>query len=191
MLPRGGRVLHVLGRMSNQSARLRTEGFDEILRDSPSIEVVARLDGDWSADAARQAVSRWLSMVGARRRWPDAIVCQNDAMANGVAQGLRALESELGEPALSRLPVVGLDGLLSVGQALVDSGTLVATTVLPFTSDAALEAAALYIDTGELPPASIVLSPSAYPPPLVLRSSYPPPPSSRPRSVPPSTRRTH
>jgi inositol transport system substrate-binding protein len=174
LLPRGGRVLHVLGRMSNQSARLRAQGFEELVSGTePAIEVLAKLDGNWSPVAARSAVSHWLSVMRPTRHPPDAVVCQNDAMAKGVVEALRTLALETGDSELAALPVIGVDGLREVGRLLVDDGTLTATTLLPMTSDVAVRAAAAYILHGEMPPQRIVLEPKPYPAPSLIRPRQP------------------
>jgi len=163
LLPGAGRVLFVQGRMTNQSARLRAEAFHEALKRYPGLEIIGELDGNWSADGAQQAVTRWLEVMRPTPLRPDVIICQNDAMATGVLEALRGMAERAGEPDLARLPVIGADGLHAIGRHMVDIGKLAATTLLPITADRAMQAAAAFADAGDLPPAEIILPPSAYP----------------------------
>ena len=163
LLPAGGRVLFVQGRMTNQSARLRAEAFHAALKTSGSLEVIGELDGNWSADGAKQAVTRWLDVMRPTRLRPDAVVCQNDAMATGIFEVLQALAAKIAEPELARVPVIGADGLHAIGRHMVDVGKLAATTLLPTAADRALQAAAAFFETGEMPPAQIILPPAGYP----------------------------
>jgi ABC-type sugar transport system substrate-binding protein len=164
LLPNGGPILYVQGRMTNQSARLRAEAFREALgRGGPAIEIVGDLDGNWSPEAARSALARWMQMMAPTRLRPEAIVCQSDAMATGVIAGLKVLAETLGEPALVRVPVLGSDGLRAVGRHLVDVGQLAATILLPITTERAMQVVAAYLDSGEVPPPEIVLTPTGYP----------------------------
>jgi ABC-type sugar transport system substrate-binding protein len=169
LLERGGRLLYVQGRMTNQSARLRAEAFRETLaRGGSGLELIGELDGNWSPDAAKQALDRWMQVMKPTRLRPDAVVCQSDAMATGILAGLKALAEATGEPALARIPVLGADGLRAIGRHMVDAGQLAATILLPITTERALQAAAAFFDNGELPPAEITLEPVPYPEEAVM-----------------------
>jgi ABC-type sugar transport system substrate-binding protein len=164
LLPTGGQILYVQGRMTNQSSRLRAEGFRDVLRrPGVRIEVIGELDGNWSAQDAQQAVTRWLRVMRPTTLRPDAIVCQNDAMAGGVLDALTTLGAELADSALPRLPVLGADGLRAIGRHMVDAGLLAATIQVPTTTERALLLAQAFLERGERPPAQVVLTPEAYP----------------------------
>jgi ABC-type sugar transport system substrate-binding protein len=163
LIPGHGRVLYVQGRMTNQSARLRAEAFRETLLRSTGLELIGELDGNWSPLAAQQAVTRWLQVMRPTALRPDVIVCQNDAMATGVLEALKAFAESTGDPQAARTPVIGSDGLRAIGRHLVDSGVLAATVLLPTAADRAVEAAAAFFATGERPPAEITLPPQPYP----------------------------
>ena len=158
-----GRVLFVQGRMTNQSARLRADAFREDLKRYPGLEIIGELDGNWSAEGAQQAVARWLDVMRPTPLRPDVVICQNDAMATGVLEALPAAAVRMEEPALAHLPVVGADGVKAVGRHMVDVGKLAATTLLPITADRGLQAVAAFLDSGERPPAEVILQPAAYP----------------------------
>jgi ABC-type sugar transport system substrate-binding protein len=163
LLQRGGRVLWIQGRMSNQSAQRRTDGTREVLNAVPGIEIVGELDGNWSADDTRLVVTRWLKTIWPTRLRPDAIACQSDLMATGALAALKGLASEMGDPSLASVPMLGCDGLRSFGRRMVDEGTLVATAVLPTTAERAVRLAAAFLNRGEMPPPELVLEPQPYP----------------------------
>jgi ABC-type sugar transport system substrate-binding protein len=164
LLPTGGRVVYVQGRMTNQSSRLRAEAFRDLLhRTGTGIDIIGELDGNWSATDARQALTRWLRVMRPTSLRPDAVVCQNDAMAGGVIEALKALSTELGDPAVARLPVFGADGLRAIGRHMVDAGLLAATVQVPTTTERALLLAQAFLERGERPPAQVVLTPEPYP----------------------------
>ncbi len=164
LLPEGGRALYVQGRMSNSSARLRAGAFhDELALPGPAIEIVAELDGGWSQALARDAVTRWLQVTRVTRQRPQAVICQNDSMAAGVLEALALVAKTSGDSDLTKVPVVGLDGLPGIGRQMVDDGLLAATTLLPVASEPAVAAAAAFIANGALPQAQTLLVPEPYP----------------------------
>jgi ABC-type sugar transport system substrate-binding protein len=164
LLPNGGHVLYVQGRMTNQSSKLRAEGFrGTVKRQATGIEIIGELDGNWSASDAQQAVTRWMRVMRPTSLRPQAIVCQSDAMATGVLDALKLLGAELGDPELLRLPVLGADGLRAIGRHMVDSGLLAATLLVPVTTERALLLADAFLQRGERPPAQVILTPEAYP----------------------------
>ena len=163
LLPSGGRILYMQGRMTNQSARLRADAFHDAVRRTPGLEMIGDLDGNWAADAARQAISRWLDVMRPTPLRPDVIVCQNDAMASGVLEALKGFSQATGDAEVARTPVIGSDGLRAIGRHMVDAGALAATVLLPTATDRAVAAAAAFFESGELPPAEITLAPQAYP----------------------------
>ena len=128
LLPRGGRVLQVTGYSRSLTARDRSDGFAEALAGGPYETL--RVEAGWSATEAHAAVGTWLRIVLRARRKLDAIVCHTDALAEGTLQALHEVRSELGCHDL-QLPIVGCDGTPSQGQALVASGRLTATVILP------------------------------------------------------------
>jgi ABC-type sugar transport system substrate-binding protein len=169
LLPQGGSVLYVHGRITTSSAEARQAGFREaIALPGPSLDVAASLDGNWSAEDTRAVLGRWLQLMVPARLRLDVIVCQNDFMATGALEALRATAERLSHPTLAHLPVIGCDGLTSVGRKLVDDGRLSATVVVPTSSDKAVDLViAAYHRRAELPP-EVSLAPKGYPDDVAL-----------------------
>ena len=161
MFPSGGGVLYVHGRGDNRSTAQRTTGFQEVLGGG-NVAITDSIDGNWSATDTERAVGRWLQLLAAHAK-VDAVVCQNDAMALGALQALRAAARELERPALATIPVIGCDGLPNVGRRLVDEGQLAATITLPMPGSVAIGLVADAYDKGTLPPPQVWLQPKPYP----------------------------
>jgi ABC-type sugar transport system substrate-binding protein len=163
LLPQGGSVLYIHGRITTSSAEARQAGFREALATpGPAIDVVACLDGNWNAQDTQSVLTRWLQLMVPAKLRLDAIVCQSDFMAAGALEALRATAERLNNPGVARLPVLGCDGLISVGKKLVDDGRLAATVVVPTSSDRAVELVVAAFHGAPLP-AELLLEPRGYP----------------------------
>jgi ABC-type sugar transport system substrate-binding protein len=154
-LSRGGHVLYVMGRPDTSSAKRRLEGIREELAGGDW--TLTLLDGDWSNDGARMVVDRWLEGAG-RRAKPLGMICaQNDDMAMGAQQALRAAATRLSDEGLAAIPVTGCDGSPDFGQRLVREKRMLATVEVPSGSGLAMEWIARARASGMRPPASVLL----------------------------------
>ena len=123
LLPRGGRILYVLGATAASSARDRRRGMLEVIGGDSAFSV-EEVDGLWSRTAAREAVAKWLSHASPRGHWPDLVGCQNDVMAIGAREALGDAARLYSCPALREVPVTGGDGLPDEGQRWVGEGKI-------------------------------------------------------------------
>lgn len=110
-----GNIALIMGELTQNATRGRTEGVKEALRAFPQIKVVAQQNADWDRSKGMDLTSNWLT-AGTPF---DAIVANNDEMAIGAAMALR--QAGKGE-----VPVVGVDGLPD-GQAAIKRGLLAAS----------------------------------------------------------------
>lgn len=171
LLPVGGRVLYVQGRVRSTTARRRTEGVTEALAGT-GIQLI-ELEAGWTAEEGRDAVAGWLRVALRANRRVDLVGCQNDELARGALQALAAIAGELGRPELAQLPVTGCDGAPGQGQEMVSRGELAATVVLPRTTGTAVELLARVFRTGQLPPPLVLLQPKSFPAEAELRPAAP------------------
>jgi inositol transport system substrate-binding protein len=164
LFPEGANILYVQGRVTTSSAEARHAGLREALASAgPKIEVVSALDGNWSAKDTQATLVRWLQLMLPAKLRVDAIVCQSDFMAMGAIEALKVMADKMGNPALRSLPVIGCDGMTSVGKKLVDEGRLSATVVVPTTADKALELVVqAHRENREMAP-EVLLPPRGYP----------------------------
>jgi ABC-type sugar transport system substrate-binding protein len=156
LLPEGhGLVLYVQGPADTSAARGRLAGASAEL-ESTGIELKV-VEGQWTEASGEQVVSRWLRLKQYEKLRPDVVGCQNDAMAVGAR---RALASD---PAVSRMPITGVDGLPSGGQRLVTSGELAATVIVPPSTGPAVRLVAEFLLEGARLPEQVVLQPTPFP----------------------------
>jgi ABC-type sugar transport system substrate-binding protein len=154
LLPRGGKVLYVQGRADTSAAQQRLAGATEGL-DKAGIEVHV-LEGEWTESSGAECVERWIRL---KQHPPDLIACQNDAMAMGAIAVLASAGADL-----TRIPVVGVDGLPEGGQQLVKTGQLAATVVIPSNTGPALRAiAAARSSSASEKRIELVLAPTSFP----------------------------
>lgn len=136
-----GKVAIVIGMPKAFAARQRTEGFEKwINNNAPNIEIIAKQNADWDRNKARELAGTWI------RNNPDlnAIFCNNDGMALGVVEAVKASGKEI--------LVVGVDG---IGEAYdsIRNGDLSATidSFPRFKSQIALECLIRIIGRQDIP----------------------------------------
>jgi inositol transport system substrate-binding protein len=108
-----GNLAIILGELSHNSTRGRTEGVKQVLKQYPDIKIVAEQSADWDRSKGMD-----LTLAGTNI---DAIVANNDEMAIGAAMALQQAGKAKGE-----IPVVGVDGLPD-GLAAIKRGLLAAS----------------------------------------------------------------
>jgi ABC-type sugar transport system substrate-binding protein len=165
LLPDGGTVLYIQGPAAAMAAQERAHGTQEALAGS-RIKLVV-LDAQWTDESAEQAVRKWLRLRTTEAVQVDLVAGQDDAIARGART---AIESS---PDVARqwsgIPYLGIDGVPSVGQRMVQEGQLTATIVMPSNVGPALEAMGRFMKAGLLPPASIRAQITSLPPEDSLR----------------------
>jgi ribose transport system substrate-binding protein len=135
LLSRGACVLYVEGPSTSEPCRKRTSGMLESKRADISVKT---LKGDWTEQAAYNAVNSWLRLSTSKEMHIAAVACQNDAMALGARKAVHNIADNHARQSLINLPFLGCDGVASVGQAQVRRGHLAATVVIPALTGAAL-----------------------------------------------------
>lgn len=111
-----GNVAILMGILGNEGAVKRTEGNIEVLGRYPGIEVLATETGNWQRDQGLTITENWLIAHGEEL---DAILANNDEMALGAIQALKAAGRD-------DVIVMGVDATPDAIAAVVD-GTLAAT----------------------------------------------------------------
>jgi len=113
-----GEVVIMMGELTNQSARQRTQDvYDVIARPQcRGIQVVAKQTANWKRTEAADLMTNWLS-AGLR---PQAVVANDDEMAIGAIQSLKQAKQ------LSSTVVVGIDATAD-GLAALKAGELKAS----------------------------------------------------------------
>ncbi len=81
-----GNIAHVEGGLGHPAQIAIGEGGVSVLQQNPGMKVIFEGTGNWVAPDAMSLVENWMSTG----KQIDAIVCDNDGMAMGVVQALRA-----------------------------------------------------------------------------------------------------
>jgi ABC-type sugar transport system substrate-binding protein len=163
----GAFVVLVTGTAASAAAVERKRGLLEGVKDRFTIH---ELDGGWSASGAEKALAAWFRLGADRDRMPELVVCQNDAMAEGVRAALLRQAAASGMSDLGHVPLVGCDGLAEEGCARVTRGELAATVVLPPTTPTALQVLRRYWDSG-LRAGTVLLEATSFPSIDTLRAA--------------------
>ena len=113
-----GNIVIMMGELTNQSARQRTQDVFDVIARPPchGIQVVAKQTANWKRTEAADLMTNWLS-AGLR---PQAVVANDDEMAIGAIQSLK--QAKL----LSSTVVAGIDATAD-GLAALKAGELKAT----------------------------------------------------------------
>src|SRR5262249_35339992 len=138
LLPRGGQLLYVTGEATSPPAHQRLEGMTETIKGS-GVKVAGVLDGNWSISDAERVVGSWLRIVMSGNSRIDLVGCQNDRMAIGALKALATVGDYLKREDLKLTPVTGVDGVLDVGQKMVNEKQLAATVVVPSSGSPAID----------------------------------------------------
>lgn len=96
-----GNIVVMIGDLSNQAARQRTQDVEDVIAQPPctGIKILDKRVGNWSRTEGADLVSNWIS-AGLKF---DAVVANNDEMAIGAIQSLKAAKM------LDKVIVAGID----------------------------------------------------------------------------------
>lgn len=83
-----GNIVVLMGELSNEAARTRTKDIEEVLatKECSGIKILDKREGKWQRTAGNDITTNWLS-TGMKF---DAIIANNDEMAIGAIQALKA-----------------------------------------------------------------------------------------------------
>ena len=99
-----------------QSAQLqRMEGIENVLKDYPDIQILAKNTANWSRSEAMTLMETWITTYGDDI---DAVVSENDEMALGAREAIEAQNMDI--------PCIGIDGITDA-VAAVESGKMIAS----------------------------------------------------------------
>ena len=114
-----GGVCILMGKLDNEGAILRTKGNEDTFKSKyKNIKVLAKETGNWQRDQGMSITENWITTYGANLK---AILANNDEMALGAAQALRAARR-------TDVIVMGVDAIPDALTA-VGNGTLAATVL--------------------------------------------------------------
>jgi len=159
LLPSGGTVLYIEGPPNSPAAGERLAGTQEDLAGSAIRMVV--IDARWSEESAEKAVRSWLRLRTSDSVRIDLVAGQDDSIARGARKAFES-SPELASRCAD-IPFLGIDGVPSVGQKMVQTGQLTATIVMPSNTGPALEAVARWLRSGGTPPRAVRVPVASFP----------------------------
>ncbi|WP_296262447.1 MULTISPECIES: sugar ABC transporter substrate-binding protein [unclassified Pseudomonas] len=109
-----GTIVILLGELSNNSTRDRTEGVKEVLKKYPDMKIAEEQEGAWGRQKGMDITNNWLT----QGRDFSAVLSNNDEMAIGAAMALKQAGKKQGD-----VLVAGIDGTPD-GLAAVKKGDL-------------------------------------------------------------------
>ena len=167
LLPSGGSVLYIQGPSHSTVTEQRSAGM---LKTKPAqVNVKVLKSVSWNEEGGYHTVASWLRLSTARNEHIDVVQAQNDLLAAGARRAIEELASVLGDRK-SRLPFLGVDGLLRTGQAWVRQGILTAPVIVPATTLPALETLVAALKEGVHQPERTLVAPESYPEPHLLKA---------------------
>ena len=109
-------VVILMGDLSNQAARLRTKGAEDVFAtdDCNFIKVAEKQTGMWQRTLGSDLVTNWLS-AGLKI---DGVMANNDEMAVGAAQALKNAGANFDE-----IVIAGVDGTIDA-KAMIETGEI-------------------------------------------------------------------
>jgi ABC-type sugar transport system substrate-binding protein len=160
LLPDGGRAFCITGPSQHAATGDRRRGWERGLTGS-SVEF-SYAEGQWTHESGVRLMRNWTRLRSGGDPGFDLVACQNDDMAAGARAVLEDLARDPGRAHWAQVPCLGVDGLASGGQAMVDRGELAATIVNPSNSGPAVAMLARWLRTGESIEPELLLSPTPY-----------------------------
>lgn len=139
LMGKGGEYVELVGPESDTNAKVRSEGFHDILDNFPEFKMVARQSANWSQT---EAFSRMESILQAHPHIK-GVISGNDSMALGAQAALQAAGRK-------DVFVIGFDGLNYARDSILKGENIKATVMQPAYAQAqrVVEQADKYIRTG-------------------------------------------
>ena len=137
-----GKIVEIWGGMGTKASHDRHDGFYEIVRQEPGIQIVnPPQDGDWKQDRAYDI------MVDVLDKQPaiDLVYAHNDPMAYGAYQAAKDTRREKG------IAFLGVDGIPTEGVKWVHEGILTATFLYKTPGDEGIRQALRFLQDHDVP----------------------------------------
>jgi len=107
-------IVELEGSAGSAPAIDRKKGFDEQIKASPKLHILASQDGNFTREGGKQVMTNFLLTLGAERI--NAVYCHNDDMALGAIQAIEAAGKKPGHD----IKILSIDGIHDGIQAVLD-----------------------------------------------------------------------
>ena len=156
-----GKIVELTGTAGSAPAIDRYNGFREVLKDYPDIQIIASQDGDFTRASGKEVMEDILRRYGNQI---DALFAHNDDMAIGA---IKAIESYGLKPGVD-IKIVSIDAIKDAFQAMIDGKLNATVECNPLLGPKFFELA-LKVANGELVPKWIPSDEDVYYPEDALR----------------------
>jgi len=160
LLPEGGTVLGVLGPATDSISEQRMNGLKSRIQSNTRLLTVR---GKWTEQSGCDAANAWLRLTTSRQEPIALVLSQNDLMARGARRAFTEIATGDAKERLTKVPVLGCDGLPDPGQLWVKQGSLTATVVVPALAGTAIEMLASAIRNNTQPEELTIIDALSYP----------------------------
>jgi ribose transport system substrate-binding protein len=128
LLPDGGTILGILGPATDSISEQRLNGLKSTIQSNMRLLTVR---GKWTEQSGYEAAAAWLRLSTSKQEPIALVLSHNDLMALGARKAFTEIATGDTKERLTKVPIVGCDGLSDSGQLWVKQGSLTATVVLP------------------------------------------------------------
>jgi signal transduction histidine kinase/DNA-binding response OmpR family regulator len=125
-----GKIIEITGLPKSSPAMERHKGFTDALKNSPALQVIRQVNGEWLNQTAKNEFSKIAA------QYPDVnlVFAHNDMMAHGAYEVYK--NSKQPQPA-----IIGVDGLPNAGMQFVAGKKITATMLYPTGGEEAIRIA--------------------------------------------------
>ena len=163
LLSPGDEVVYIQGPAGTSSVQRRAEAIQKELHGGPVVRW-STLHSNWSADGGNAVMKEWLQSFSRERTGNLVVVAQNDDMAFGARRCVIDWATRMRAHLPDDLRIIGVDGVPTFGQRLVNEKQLTATVVVPPVGGQALVELFSALRLHRQPPAEVTVSVACYPP---------------------------
>lgn len=160
LLPDGGTVLGILGPPTDSISEQRLNGLKSTI---PANTRLLTVRGKWTEQSGYEAAAAWFRLSTSKQEPIALVLSQNDLMARGASKAFTEIATGDTKERITKLPLVGCDGLPDSGQLWVKQGFLTATVVLPALAGTAIEMLTSAIRNNGQPKELTIINATSYP----------------------------
>jgi ribose transport system substrate-binding protein len=160
LLANGGTVLGLLGPATDSISEQRLNGLKSTI---PANIRLLTIRGKWTEQSGYEAATAWLRLATSKQEPIGLVFSQNDLMAIGARKAFTEIATGDTKERLTKVPIIGCDGLTDSGQLWVKQGSLTATVVVPALAGTGVEMLVSAIESNTQPKELTIIDALSYP----------------------------
>jgi ribose transport system substrate-binding protein len=152
--------LGIVGPATDSISEQRLNGLRSTI---PGNTRLLTVRGKWTEQSGYEAAAAWLRLSTSKQEPIALVLSQNDLMALGARKAFIEIATGDTKDRLTKVPIIGCDGLPDSGQLWVKQGSLTATVVLPALAGTAIEMLTSAIRDNTKPKELTIIDALSYP----------------------------